>query len=105
MTQAPDYMAILSARRSELQARLTEIDRELDSHQSKDWEELATEREADEVLEGLGNSGLHEIAMIDAALKRITDGEFGFCATCGTEISAERLAVLPYTPFCRHCAV
>lgn len=105
MTKAPDYKAILMARRAELQTRLTEIDHELDSHQSKDWEELATEREADEVLEGLGVSGLHEIAMIDAALKRITEGEFGFCVACGDQISDQRLALLPYTPFCQKCAV
>jgi RNA polymerase-binding transcription factor DksA len=105
MDGTPDYKAILMARRAELQGRLDAIEEELDSHQSKDWEDLATEREADEVLEGLGNTGLHEIAMIDAALKRIEDSEFGDCVKCGAAISAERLEVLPYTPFCRHCAV
>jgi RNA polymerase-binding transcription factor DksA len=105
MTGTPDYKAILQDRRAELRGRLGAIEEELDSHQSKDWEDLATERETDEVLEGLGNSGLHEIAMIDAALKRIEEGEFGLCVTCGSTISPERLEVLPYTPFCRHCAV
>ncbi|MBW6417397.1 TraR/DksA C4-type zinc finger protein [Celeribacter sp. PS-C1] len=96
--------AQLLDRKAELTERLQEIDAELDSHQSKDWEELATEREGDEVLEGMGASGKAEIAMINAALARMDAGEYGFCAVCGEEISSERLDVLPYTPVCRDCA-
>lgn len=96
--------AQLLARKGELTERLVEIDAELDAHQSKDWEEMATEREGDEVLEGMGASGKAEISMINAALERIDDGEYGFCARCGGEISEKRLDVLPYTPVCRECA-
>jgi hypothetical protein len=52
----------LEDRLKALDSRLHEIEDELDSHQSKDWEELATEREDDEVLERLGVSGQEEIA-------------------------------------------
>lgn len=96
--------AVLEARLRELDIRLHVIEDELDSHQSKDWGELAVEREEDEVLEGIGKSGLAEIEQIRAALARIADGSYGFCVTCGNEISAERLDVLPATPFCRNCA-
>lgn len=104
MTGLPERKAQLMARLSVLEARLGTIEEELDSHQSKDWEDLATERESDEVLEGLGLSGQQEIRMINAALARIEAGEFGICTKCGDEISAERLDVIPYTPFCRKCA-
>jgi RNA polymerase-binding transcription factor DksA len=96
--------AQLESRLAEIKARLQTIEAELDSHQSQDWEELAVEREGDEVLEGMGLSGQQEIRMIEAALERIAEGEYGFCTKCGTEISEERLDVLPYTPFCRACA-
>ena len=104
MTTTADRKAQLEARMADLKTRLDHIEAELDSHQSKDWEDLATEREEDEVLEGMGVSGQQEIRMIEAALSRIEAGEYGFCAKCGAEISAERLDVLPHTPFCRHCA-
>lgn len=94
----------LESRLAEIKARLQTIEAELDSHQSQDWEELAVEREGDEVLEGMGLSGQQEIRMIEAALERIAEGEYGFCTKCGAEISEERLDVLPYTPFCRACA-
>ncbi|MBV7410340.1 TraR/DksA family transcriptional regulator [Maritimibacter sp. DP1N21-5] len=94
----------LEARLKELDTRLHEIDDELDSHQSKDWEELATEREEDEVLESMGASGQAEMARIRAALDRIDEGEFGYCVTCGDEIAEERLDLVPHTPFCAACA-
>ncbi|HCQ66996.1 MAG TPA: dimethylmenaquinone methyltransferase [Rhodobacteraceae bacterium] len=104
MVDTAKYREVLEARLTELQARLQEIDEALDSHQSKDWEELATEREGDEVLEQMGSSGRVEITKIKAALDRVDEGEFGYCVSCGDEISAERLDVVPHTPFCRNCA-
>ncbi|KAA0920268.1 TraR/DksA family transcriptional regulator [Aquicoccus porphyridii] len=98
------YRALLLTRLSELDQRLHEIEEELDAHQSKDWEELATEREDDEVLEGLGLAGQEEIRRIRAALQRIRDGEYGICTKCGEQIPEARLDVLPYTPFCKTCA-
>jgi len=95
----------LETRLRDLHARLVTIETELDTHESKDWEDLATERESDEVLEGMGLSGQQEIRQIEAALARIGSGEYGICVTCGEPISEERLDVLPYTPFCRDCAV
>ncbi|MCO8146396.1 TraR/DksA C4-type zinc finger protein [Rhodovulum tesquicola] len=91
-------------RLAELDGRLHDIEAELDTHQSKDWGELAVEREEDEVLEGMGVSGLAEVKQINAALARIEDGSYGYCVRCGEEISEERLDVVPATPFCRICA-
>lgn len=97
--------AELNARLAELDSKLHEIEEELESHNNPDWEESAQEREGDEVLEGIGVAGQKEIRMIKAALQRIDDGEYGYCTKCGDEISQERLSVLPWTPFCKRCAV
>lgn len=91
-------------RRKELFSRLEGIETELDSHQSRDWEELAIERESDEVLEHLGEAGLKELRLIDMALDRLKDGSYGICMQCGERISAKRLDILPYTGVCRACA-
>lgn len=94
----------LIARLRELDTRLHNIEDELDSHQAKDWEDLAIEREEDEVLERIGVDGIAEIERIRNALARIDDGTYGVCVTCGDEISAKRLDILPATPFCATCA-
>lgn len=104
-------MVDLDTRRAQLTRRLAVLDSqlhgiedELESHNNRDWEDLAVEREGDEVLEGLGNKGQAEIRQIKAALARMDAGEYGICGTCGEEISEDRLDVLPFTPFCRKCA-
>jgi len=96
--------ADLLARLQELDTRIHKIEDELDGPISKDWEEAATESEGDEVLEHLGTGSRVEVAQIRAALSRIAEGEYGFCVTCGKDISQERLNLLPATPFCRNCA-
>ena len=105
MTDLAQRRRELEERLKALDTRLHEIEEELDSHQSKDWEELATEREGDEVLERLGVSGQEEIARIRAALKRMDEGEYGTCMKCGATISEARLDLLPWTPFCKSCAI
>ena len=104
MTTIPERRKQLEARRGELITRMQEVESELVSHTAKDWEDAAVEQENDEVLEGMGHAARAEVARIDAALVRIDEGEYGFCARCGDEISPERLDAVPYTPFCRNCA-
>ncbi len=104
MIDVGKYRAILDARLKELESLLQEVDAELDSHQSKDWEELAVEREGDEVLERRGTDAQAEIAKIRAAQARMEEDEFGYCVECGDEIAEERLQLVPFTPFCRTCA-
>ena len=93
--------AQLLARAATLEARIGGIEAELVSHDARDWEEMATEREGDEVLEDLGAAARGELRAIEAALARIEAGEYGYCVTCGEQISEERLDLLPATPFCR----
>lgn len=40
---------------------------------------------------------------IHAALKRIEEGEYGFCTDCGEETDAARLAADPAIARCRDC--
>ncbi|NHB77195.1 TraR/DksA family transcriptional regulator [Rhodobacter calidifons] len=96
--------AALQQRLVELGARLEAIEEELDSHHNPDWEDLATEREGDEVLEATGQAGLAEITRIRAALRRIEEGTYGLCTRCGAPIAEARLDALPWTPHCRSCA-
>ena len=41
---------------------------------------------------------------IDAALRRLDDGDFGWCADCGTYIGTERLDLDPLLVRCVDCA-
>lgn len=45
-----------------------------------------------------------ELRRIDAALRRIEAGEYGWCAQCGEEIAERRLEIDPTTTYCAACA-
>jgi DnaK suppressor protein len=45
-----------------------------------------------------------ELAKIDAALRRIEEGEYGFCVDCGEEITIRRLEIDPAAASCVRCA-
>ena len=45
-----------------------------------------------------------ERGRIAAALKRIDDGEYGYCLSCGEQIPAPRLNIDPAAPQCVQCA-
>lgn len=47
---------------------------------------------------------LAELARIEAALRRISDEDFGYCSVCGEEIAAGRLEHDPSVTTCIHCA-
>jgi DnaK suppressor protein len=45
-----------------------------------------------------------ELKRIDAALRRIEEGEYGYCTSCGDEIPAKRLEIDLTIPNCVKCA-
>jgi len=45
-----------------------------------------------------------ERVMIEAALTRIADGEYGYCVECGEEIPQKRLELNPAAALCIRCA-
>lgn len=72
-----------------------------------DW----TQDSADRSVISLSKESLFErgsqrrtvLRLIEAALKRITDGSFGVCVGCGDDIQSRRLEALPWTQFCLRC--
>ncbi|MEM7398132.1 MAG: TraR/DksA C4-type zinc finger protein [Pseudomonadota bacterium] len=45
-----------------------------------------------------------EARRIEAAIKRIDEGDFGYCIACGEEIAAKRLDADPTAAMCIRCA-
>ena len=45
-----------------------------------------------------------DLLRIEAAERRLRDGDYGFCENCGEEIPDERLAIDPMTITCVSCA-
>ncbi|AEI92313.1 MULTISPECIES: TraR/DksA C4-type zinc finger protein [Roseobacter] len=94
----------LLSRRASLVGDLSDIEQALDAPMPQDWEDRATERQGDEVLEAMGQVEMAELRRIDAALSRIDDGTYGTCLSCGDQISDARLMAVPDAALCRNCA-
>ena len=96
--------AQLEERLTRLVRRVGAIEGDLRQTRDRDWQERATERENDEVLEGLDEMTRAEVTQIRAALERIANGSYGVCASCGEPIGSERLAAVPSALTCVKCA-
>ena len=44
------------------------------------------------------------LSLIDEALDRLRDGDYGFCFECGAGMSEKRLRALPFAARCKPCA-
>lgn len=93
----------LQERLAKLLQRVGRIERDLRAPHDPDWPERANELENDDVLEGLDEMSLKEVRQIRGALKRIEDGQYGVCATCGQSISLARLTAVPTAVTCVQC--
>ncbi len=50
------------------------------------------------------NSSRHKLTMLNKALDRIDDPEFGICADCGEPIPLGRIMIMPEANLCVRCA-
>jgi DnaK suppressor protein len=65
--------------------------------------DAALDDEQDEVNSQLAMVESRELAAIDAALQRISDGRCGICDVCNQPISMARLQALPFATLCINC--
>ncbi len=93
----------LKSRLETLNQRIGEIEGDLRTAPSADWEDQAIETQGDQVLDGVEGSALIEAQQIHAAIARIDDGTYGECSTCAKAIGAMRLQALPYAIQCMDC--
>jgi RNA polymerase-binding transcription factor len=99
--------AMLEAHQTRLRAELVDHMRNARRHspdvQSSDVFDRIEQFEFEALgyaLAGLKTDTLHRV---ESALARLDEGEYGWCAECGEEISDRRLAALPFATRCRAC--
>ena len=59
--------------------------------------------EQDNTLRLMNNEG-EVLQLIEGALERIEEGDYGSCVECSGRIPKMRLKAIPYTPYCVKCA-
>ena len=100
---------------TEHKRRLNELAQDLEARQHRlqqhgrdgvpaDFEDQASARENDEVVESLEHQVNEELALVRAALQRMDLGTYGKCTRCGEAIASARLNAVPYASACSACA-
>jgi RNA polymerase-binding transcription factor len=100
------YKKKLQTRREELVktiARTEEEGRLADDDQTVDLADKAANSYTKEFLFGQTNTDRKILNMIDDALKRIKNDEYGVCANCQEEMQQKRLDAVPWAKNCISC--
>src|SRR5215470_687313 len=101
-----DYYKKLLTRRDELLktiARTAEEGRLADEDPTVDLADKAANSYTKEFLFGISNADRSILNLIDAALKRIQNEEYGVCANCQEEMQQKRLEAVPWAKHCISC--
>ncbi|HET7893648.1 MAG TPA: TraR/DksA family transcriptional regulator [Candidatus Sulfotelmatobacter sp.] len=96
----------LEIQRSEVLNSLRQVEAEkqsLDVESPKDSADQSVTNLSTESLFERSSQRRTTLRLIEAALRRIAEGSFGVCVTCGEEIKERRLEALPWTQFCLQC--
>lgn len=104
MANYTELRAQLETRLADIRQRVGRIEGDLRRTADPDWVEQATERENDEVLQGLDEMGRAEVTQLRDALRRIDAGSYGVCVSCQKPIQEERLRAVPTAATCISCA-
>jgi len=105
-SEVSSFKKNLEEKRVELLERLQKIEdsKHREDPLSADWEEQAKEMQNNEVIDALDDLEIKELEDINLAMKRIEQGSFGQCTSCGEDIELSRLKALPFAKNCINCA-
>lgn len=93
----------LLTERDALFTKLNGNDLSVDDTETPDPVDLAVQNYSKNVLLAVSENDSRQLQMIDEALKRIEDEEYGSCQNCGKEIVPKRLQAVPWARYCLSC--
>lgn len=102
--QTESVRKLLLRKKDELANRVDAIHDHARNPLDADSAEQAAQLGNVEVKVALENEAMQELVEIRSALQRLEQGEYGICASCGEEISWERLEARPACTECVECA-
>lgn len=93
----------LLAERDVLLAKLGGNDLSVDSSETPDPVDLAVRNYSKNVMLAVSENESRQVVLINEALERIADDEYGICQNCEKEINPKRLDAVPWARYCLSC--
>jgi DnaK suppressor protein len=78
-------------------------DLSVDDSETPDPVDLAVRNYSKNVMLAVSENESRQLALIDEALLRIDDEEYGPCQNCQNDINPKRLAAIPWARYCLSC--
>lgn len=89
--------------RASLIDKLKDNDLSVDDSETPDPVDLAVRNYSKNVMLAVSENESRQLALIDEALLRVEDEEYGQCQNCEQEINPKRLAAIPWARYCLSC--
>lgn len=83
--------------------RTEDYGREADDDVSQDPADKASNSYTKELLFSQSTNERNTLKLIDDALARLEEGNFGECQNCGNDIQPKRLDAIPWAAYCIRC--
>lgn len=93
----------LDEEREFLITKLNGNDLSIDDSETPDPVDLAVRNYSKNVLLAVSENESRQLALIDEALRRMDDDEFGKCQNCEKDITPKRLEAIPWARYCLDC--
>ncbi len=93
----------LLAERNQLIQKLKGSDLSIDDSETPDPVDLAVRNYSKNVQLAVSENESKQLTLIDEALLRIEDEEYGPCQNCEKDINPKRLAAIPWARYCLDC--
>lgn len=93
----------LLAEKDLLISKLNGNDLSIDDSETPDPVDLAVRNYSKNVMLAVSENESKQLTLIDEALRRIEDDEFGQCLNCDKEINSKRLNAIPWARYCLDC--
>jgi DnaK suppressor protein len=98
-----DLKKRLLAERDLLIDKLKDNDLSVDDSETPDPVDLAVRNYSKNVMLAVSENESRQLTLIDEALLRIEDDEYGECLNCENPINPKRLAAIPWARYCLNC--
>ena len=93
----------LTTEREIILTKLNGNDLSIDDSETPDPVDLAVRNYSKNVQLALSENESRQLDLIDEALERLEEEEYGLCQNCEKEINPKRLAAIPWARYCIDC--
>ncbi len=101
--EAKEIKAQLMAERELLIEKLNGNDLSVDDSETPDPVDLAVRNYSKNVMLAVSENESRQLALIDEAILRVDDKEYGDCQNCGNPVNPKRLKAIPWARYCLAC--